>query len=286
MTLVAGRSLLFVVMAIGFGIGAWLQLRGKKHSAPSPVVRPRSNPRYLLELSWLTAPVVVLSTFTAITSIHGSGSESRQSDNGSKHGQQARLQSTAIEPRIVPVTAESLAQRPDWVHQGRTNDGVCERVVLISQQYSTREEAAQELTSSATELLLQDLQRLYPGEARPRNWHPTSDEIQRVAVKQQYVEAVDRDFGTFTHPMYRVWWQLELSPEIRTEFLPSWRRGLTKTRITHVGIALSTLVLVASLVAMYRQLDVQSQGKSRWNLGTLTGLIAILWWMAIRFVPV
>ena len=282
------KSMFLLLLGCGFALGIWWKLRSSR-IVHTPVVLPRSKPRYLSEISWLTAPAVVLATFAGITSIHGfangSGSETAK-PRDRDHGLQASHQIRAVEPRILPVTAESLAQRPEWVQQERTSDGVTERVVISSQQYSTREEAERELTTSATELLLKDLHRLYPGEPRPRNWRPTGEEITRVAVKQQYVEAVERDFGTFTHPMYRVWWQLEISPEVRTEFLPGWRRGLTGTRITHVGIAASSLVLAVSLLSMFRRLDVQTLGKSRLKLVAMTGLIVWLWCLAIRFVPV
>lgn len=82
-------------------------------------------------------------------------------------------------------------------------------------------------------------------------------------VKEQYAEVIDRDFGAFFHPMYRVWWQVELSPEVRTEFLPAWKRGLTANRIYNVGYAATLLALAASLTAMNRRLSLLVRGSWR-----------------------
>jgi hypothetical protein len=254
----AMMSLLLITLTLGVIVGVAYR---RRFAANNPV---GSVSRYINELGWLSAPAVVIATFAGMSA----------------------FQHTAIsraDDRTKLVSAKTLTQRPKWVDQQFIGDGISERIVLASQKYTTQAEAEQQLFAEASELLMRDLQKLRPGTERPQNWTPTEDAIKRFMVKQRYVEAADHDFGNFVHPMYRVWWQTELSPEVRTEFLPEWRRGITAHRIRRVGIVASSLVLAASLIAIYRRLDVLTQGTRRFGLAA-GGLAAVTaWGLAIRF---
>lgn len=248
-------------------------------AAPLPtasVIVPRHH--FAGELGLLSAPVIVAATFALI--LLQAGSPVRQSQ-------------VLLGPVPAPVAGDSIgesqtiqttanvagASRPAWIDQSPTGDSLSERIVLGSQQYSTREEAEQELMTEACGLLQQDLAKLYPGESSVSRWKPTLEMIRENAVKRQFVEVVDRDFGTFVHPMYRVWWQLELSPEVRVEFLPLWRQGITSDRIRLVGVVVSSLVLVISLLAFYHRGRLLTNRLIR--LRCLTGLAIVAWLGAI-----
>lgn len=244
---------------------------------------------YLAEVSWLAAPLVVAGTFAGIAGFDDVTS-SRDAVVPKPIAVPSRMVGTgAIVPvptddRTVVVSDTKLDQRPTWVDQRSVSDGVVERIVLASEQYTTQQEAEQQLSVNATELLLDDLQKLRPGAARPAKWHPADADIRRLMVKQRYVEAIDRDFGNFFHPMYRVWWQVELSPEVRTEFLPGWRHSQTVTRVRWVGISASSAVLLLSLLAAYRRLDVLTRSTRRPMLIGMSGSVIGLWLLGIRFV--
>jgi hypothetical protein len=252
---------------------------------------PVSGLRFINELGWLSAPAVVIATFIGMSTFHHAAtgreeSRSRTLTVPPEHQISRGKKPVASRPAnagATLVSAKTISHRPKWVDQQNSGDGTTERIVLASQQYTTQEEAEQQLFAEASELLMTDLQKLRPGTERPKNWAPTDDAIKRFMVKQRYVEAADHDFGSFVHPMYRVWWQTELSPEVRTEFLPEWRRGITVHRIRRVGIVASSLVLAASLIAIYRRLDVLTHGTRR--LGLTAGSLAVVaaWGFAIRF---
>ncbi len=265
-------------------------LRGHRRVA-SPVQRSASG--WFGELGWLSAPAIVVATFAGISASESplaSGWDSSKSvspwrpNPPSKPSSPLAITPVPTDDRTRTTSADGLTQRPAWVDQPSTVDGIGERIAIASQQYTTREEAEQELSSRATELLLRDLQKLYPGTSPQSAWHPADEDVKRHAVKQQYVEVVERDFGNFFSPMYRVWWQVELSPEVRTEFLPAWRQGLTANRIRRVGVVVSTFVLAASLLAIYHRLNVRTQGAWQSGLKTLTSTLAALWLLAIYLV--
>jgi hypothetical protein len=76
--------------------------------------------------------------------------------------------------------------------------------------------------------------------------------------------------------MYRVWWQIELSPVVRAEFLPSWRGALVANRIRTVGLVCSSLVLLITLATVYYRLDILTNGVRRLQLKIATGGTVLL----------
>ncbi|MDB5345393.1 MAG: hypothetical protein JWP89_3770 [Schlesneria sp.] len=281
----AMMSLLLITLTLGAIVGVAYR---RRFGVNNPV---GSVPRFINELGWLSAPAVVIATFAGMSAFQHtaiSREENRSRTVTAPLSYQIPVVTKAVVPRSDDsrtklASAKTLTQRPKWVDQQNVGDGTSERIVLASQQYTTQAEAEQQLFAEASELLMKDLQKLRPGTERPRNWAPTEDAIKRFMVKQRYVEAADHDFGNFVHPMYRVWWQTELSPEVRTEFLPEWRQGITVHRIRRVGIVASSLVLAASLIAIYRRLDVLTHGTRRLGLavGSLAAVAAC--GLAIRF---
>jgi hypothetical protein len=281
--------LAFALVVIMVALGAVVGVADRRRIGASAL--PASSLRFINELGWLSAPAVVIATFAGMSIFHhaATGREETRSRTVTvpvKRTVTVPVKTVASRPAdsgTTLVSAKTFSHRPKWVDQQNTGDGTTERIVLASQQYTTQEEAEQQLFAEASELLMTDLQKLRPGTERPKDWAPTEDAIKRFMVKQRYVEAADHDFGNFSHPMYRVWWQTELSPEVRTEFLPEWRQGITVHRIRRVGIVASSLVLAASLIAIYRRLDVLTHGTRRLGLAA-GGLAAVTaWGFAIRF---
>ncbi|MEI8381689.1 MAG: hypothetical protein WCJ09_16290 [Planctomycetota bacterium] len=211
--------------------------------------RPAFKPTGIGELGWFMAPVLVATTFAAIQFLDFTqvlGIDRLQSNAG--------LSKSLFRNRdsIEPIHAQTSDQpRPAWIDKPEIHDGLSEQHVISSQQFSTREEAEQELLKQANQILQDDLAKLFPGESAVSPWNPTLETLKQHAVKQQYAEVVDRDFGSFVHPMYRVWWQVELSPEVRVEFLPMWRKGITSARIRLVAVVTTSVALVISLMAFY-----------------------------------
>ena len=244
------------------------------------------------ELSWLLAPTVVAGTFAGISISEQKSSpgfdfirsSQSQVDARPKPAIPAKMDPMSTDVRPVVASLTGLTQRPSWIDQLQTDDGITRRTVISSQQYTTQDEAEQELASTAADILLQDLRQLDPDTARHTSWRPTDESLKRIAIKRQYVEAIERDFGNFVHPMYRVWWQMELSPEIRMEFLPAWRSALTVSRIRQVGIVVSTIVLLMTLMTIYYRLNILTNGARRTQLKLLAGLVAVLWSLSVYSV--
>ena len=231
------------------------------------------------EFNWFMAPVIVGGTFAAISLFDFSqvtGTDRPRSASGFTQSRKRSISETDPVTRVSVHTDQQ--RRPEWLDLPTIQDGLSERRVISSQQFSTIEEAEQELQAKANQILRDDLARLFPGESAVSPWNPSLELLKQHTVKEQYAEVVERDFGSFVHPMYRVWWQIELSPEVRVEFLPIWKKGLTSARIRTVSIVVTSAVLVISLMAFYYRTSLLQTGSTlrRLWLMPVIGLAALI----------
>lgn len=150
-------------------------------------------------------------------------------------------------PAAEPTTAPEF---PSWVTEPNVTKGDVQHYVLKSQLWSTQEEARRELLPQATALVRRDFDQRHKGlldSIRPYSWNP--DRIFELAVKRQFVEHVQNDFGNFNAGMNRVYWQVELSPVVRSDLYPEWRTAVTRNRMLAVGAALSLLTLLSTMTS-------------------------------------
>jgi hypothetical protein len=178
---------------------------------------------------------------------------------------------------VANVSTSGDRIRPLWMNAPRIVDGDCQRIVITSQQYSTREEAEPELRWKAVKLVQEDLRRIQTGSFRPKEWWPKDADVIANAVKERYDEVTERDFGRFTHPMHRVSWLVELSPAVRTEFLPAWRREVRSFRIMLVAVVLSMFSMVAAAGLMYFRLEAITRGRMQGRAAALAGGLTMLY---------
>lgn len=237
--------------------------------------------QFVHEFAWLVVPFVVIASFGMTTDPRAFLSRWEfPTMFVTPTLPQSPANAGGVETNRVPIAAVSTSgtsPRPAWVDKPREAEGDGEQIVLTSQQYSTKEEAEQELRAAAVQLVEHDLQRLQTGSFRPSYWRPAADEVIAHAVKGRYDDVTERDFGTFTHPMHRVSWQVELSPAVRTEFMPAWRRELVSFRILLVAVVASLFAMAASVGVMCFRLDSLTQGRSRGVLKLLAGGVMAGW---------
>ena len=77
--------------------------------------------------------------------------------------------------------------------------------------------------------------------------------------------------------MHRVSWKVELSPRVRTDFMPALRRALISFRILLVACVASLFAMVASSGVMYFRLDSLTQGRARGVLKVLACTLVAVW---------
>jgi hypothetical protein len=152
---------------------------------------------------------------------------------------------------------EKSMERPDWIRSSKMQDGDVIKVVLSSKQYATIDEATEELVGAARTLLAQDFETVFHTTAAGILDLPLL-ELKSLAVREQYVETIDRDFGNFFAPMHRVWWQLELSPQVRMRLREVWRTRVQETRtgtIVETLLAMTAALGVLSLITRKKRVE-------------------------------
>lgn len=160
------------------------------------------------------------------------------------------------------VDAESA---PAWVNVEADFVQEDDRVLrhIRSAQYATIEEAESVALQDAARIASRDLHKYAPYTV---GWNVPAELVRNYAVRDRYIETVERDFGSITAPMFRVHLQVELSPRTREKYQAPWKAQLVRKRLTVMGsvVGLITVILVAA--AAYLRLDAATHGAHRRGL--------------------
>lgn len=163
-----------------------------------------------------------------------------------------RLPDDAPADALAPLPAQDdrteRTARPLWTESPLITQGDVILTVIAGQQFATIEEARQDVATEARKQVLADFEKTYHTSARELR-DLSEAELRSLAVRQEFVETVERDFGNFFAPMHRVWWQVELSPAVRSELYPLWRGSEQQTRRRIVIFSFATATLGLALVS-------------------------------------
>jgi hypothetical protein len=151
------------------------------------------------------------------------------------------------------VVGQRLTALPDWVDDEPVVDslGGITRKVLASDQWATVEEADAQLTTLAAVELSRYLAAEHPQAAA---WMPDAGAIvQSGAVTRRVHETSTLPIGEFNPSLYRVYWQIELTPAVRDQLFEAWRPFAVSERLSWLGAALGAMTLLfAALAAILR----------------------------------
>lgn len=137
---------------------------------------------------------------------------------------------------------------PKWLQNGESETEGTRTVVISSRQYATTEEAERELTTIAGNEALQDWARHSPHAVQYGDIAAPNRKQIAPLVTRTYVEKVDRDFGSFYAPMYRLWWELTFSEDTRSRLEPVLIEQVRGQRQTVVSIGLAILAALGGAV--------------------------------------
>ncbi len=179
----------------------------------------------------------------------------------------------AFEEQTVPISVEPEtsveASLPDWTShavlrlastKGNPRNEVW-RVVRESGWEKSVEAARENLLAQAAKLVQEDFNRFHRhGSALPQE-EVKHHVLRAEAIKSQLHQDVDEPFT-----MYKVYWQVELSPEVRQELSGSWKKSMATQRAWLLGGLLALLTLISVSFAAYFHLDRRSQGTHRFRL--------------------
>lgn len=159
-----------------------------------------------------------------------------------------------IQPsNAIPLReADPEGLRPKWITEGNVTQGDVKRIVLSSKLWSSVEEARKALSDEATRIIRDDFEQRHHGPFVPvTNRILNEKRLIDVAVKEQFLEQVDHDFGKYSAPMHRLWWQLEISPVVRTELFSDWKAATVQNKVIFTGGVLAMITLLAKLISTF-----------------------------------
>jgi hypothetical protein len=178
------------------------------------------------------------------------------------------------------VESNSPTGPPAWLTAGTKITGETESIVISSKQYATQEEAEQDVGRQAVELLRIDLRKhTSPTWIQPQEILGIPEAI-GLAVRDKYVETVNRDFGSFFAPMYRVWYRVELSPKVREPALIRWRAAVATSRMITAGGGFLALLCVPLAVVAFGRCNRWTGGKARTPLACAMAALVLSAWIA------
>ncbi len=170
-----------------------------------------------------------------------------------------------------------LAPRlPDWVHEQQVATGEDSRptgpYVVSSGQYASVGEAEQELMVRIKE----DVRRRLAAEYHIDALSPTTQQLLDSEVIQRRAhEQLELKIGEFTHPMYRVHWQVALRPETDQVFYEAWQQQTVTERLGQFAALLGGITLLFGGLAVFFYSDRVTKGR-RWNKVTAASVVAIV----------
>jgi hypothetical protein len=173
-------------------------------------------------------------------------------------GDDAPVSATSVaqnDPVATDDRTTSTTKQPDWVRAGIQRRGDVTILVCSSKQYATEAEANQDARAAVRDYLLEERLRTVPAEPFRLRTEPAVDHLIDGVVKDRYVEALQRDFGTMFATMYRVWLRAEVTPDtyhaLRSAQLAQVREG----RMVVAGSTLAALLCVPLGIVSYGQLN-------------------------------
>jgi hypothetical protein len=214
-------------------------------------------------LAWLwVLPVAAVLVYVLIRGVGPSGSTPPVADEEAVElGESATGEDFAA--AVKPSAADDHAALPAWVRQGRVENGSNTLLVLKSQQFATVEEAERQVLDEAVRQVRLDFHQEYPDEGA---WTVPMELVRNQAIRQRYVQPISRQSGNVTFDVHRVYLQVELSPALRGELYPVWRRQIVAGRLWTLGSLLGVVTLVLGTSAAYLRLDSLTRGLYRGRL--------------------
>ena len=168
---------------------------------------------------------------------------------------------------------EAPSQLPEWVRQPETTLEEGRLIVISGEQYPALAKAHKDALDVAVRAVKEDFQQTHSAAG---DWRLPVALVKREAIRQEYVETITRETELNSFQVYRVYYQLELSPQVRKAVFTSWRNQIVEKRLWILGSLVGFVALVLGTTATYLRLDALTGGlyRRRLKLASVSLLIA------------
>lgn len=136
------------------------------------------------------------------------------------------------------------------------------RIVLESKDWDVSIEDAQaNLATQTAKILEEDFSRTHS-----EGTDLSPEEVKSLAVRAEAVTS--QVFNKDSHPFtgYKVYWQVEVSPEVRDQLAESWKSTVATKRAWLMGEMIALFTLIWASFAAYFHLDKRTNGNHRFRL--------------------
>ena len=218
----------------------------------------------LVQGSLVAVVIGVIIGFTGATPVWFVRLTNRSANNAAPHRFAAAPSSAraVAQPVVESTVAQSEMPLPEWTQQATRVDGNRMLVVVNSGRFASAEEAELHGFEQAAVAAAKHYSSLDPrGTAAVQPQH--ADIVSTSALKQRFFEVTQHDFGKFQAPMYQLWMQVELTPELGERLAEPWRQAAVESRLrTLMGWSLWSTA-AAALAAFALRLDAAWNGRRR-----------------------
>ena len=171
------------------------------------------------------------------------------------------------------ATADAQDEKlPDWTKTEIVDDGNRKLVSVPGGFEGSQKDAERDSLEAARQVVGDSIQRAYPKVGR---WLPSADAVRAESVRHTFVEKIHRKTVSSGTPfiVYRAYQQVELSPEVSSRLLSSWKEQVVPRRLEALGGLAVLLTLTFATGAAYFRLDDRTQGRYRVPLKVAAGAI-------------
>ncbi|MCA9069694.1 MAG: hypothetical protein KDA84_12260 [Planctomycetaceae bacterium] len=157
---------------------------------------------------------------------------------------------------------------PEWTEhkvQRKSNGDPTQtawRLVLENKNWEVSlEDARANLAKQAAQILEKDF-----SDSHSEGTRLSPEEVESLVLRGEAVtsQVFNKDSSPFTG--YKVYWQIEVSPEIQSELAQSWESTVATKRAWVMGELIALFTLIAASFAGYFHLDKRTNGNNRFRL--------------------
>jgi len=168
--------------------------------------------------------------------------------------------------KIAKEFVDSDSANPDsghqWIRQAVEGKLEANRLVLVSGQFSSIQEAENELIPIISGLVQRDFHKVHPWQGP---WNVPSAQVRERVIENQYIERNPRTIGNFTGDLFRSYMLVNLTPEILTTFESGWKSKIVERRLAGLSVIIGWFIFHLLIGLVYFQTEPESSGKRRWG---------------------
>lgn len=285
------RSVSQVERPVWFGIASLLALLAGitlvwHKSTRSKPVTPPGTTTMKSGLGWMIVPIVCLVGLVALVAPRMI-SETRPAiwtQPAISTSQREKMDKAVRDLSEVSSGPGAEVQNiPDWIRQQSQRK---DQYLLSSGQYSTRQEAEDELLPIAADLLQRAFHENHPWQGE---WNVPLAQVRERVADQQFVERRNVSSGSKTFEMYRLHMLVNVTPEVCETFTESWKSQIVERRLKLFGVLLAWLSCVLLLGSVYYRSLAIPGAAQHWGgaikVSVLTIVVtAVAAWVLLAFV--